>query len=110
RHRQGKKCRQACLHGPSRSATRSAGRSLRMVKACILQSNDAFGSMRVGKVWGGDMRRRSVLLGGLGFSGLAAPAIRPAGAQSLKPLVIGGSVPLTGAAAETGLNVNNGYI
>ena len=81
-----------------------------MVKACILQSNGAFGSIRVGKVWGGDMRRRSVLLGGLGFSGLAAPAIRPAGAQSLKPLVIGGSVPLTGAAAETGLNVNNGYI
>ena len=27
-----------------------------------------------------------------------------------KTLVFGGSVPLTGAAAETGLNVNNGYI
>ena len=41
---------------------------------------------------------------------LVAPALRSAGAQALKPLVIGGSVPLTGAAAETGLNVNNGYI
>ena len=31
-------------------------------------------------------------------------------AQTGKTLVIGGSVPLTGAAAETGLNVNNGYV
>ena len=53
------------------------------------------------------MKRRDVILGA---TMLAAPAIRPARAQALKPLVFGGSVPLTGAAAETGLNVNNGYI
>ncbi len=47
--------------------------------------------------------------GPLGAAALAAPAIRSASAQT-KTLVIGGSVPLTGAAAETGLNVNNGYI
>ena len=56
------------------------------------------------------MRRREVLTAGLGAAALAAPAIRRANAQTLKPLVIGGSVPLTGAAAETGLNVNNGYV
>jgi branched-chain amino acid transport system substrate-binding protein len=43
------------------------------------------------------------------MAGIAAPFVRTANAQA-KPLVIGGSVPLTGAAAETGLNVNNGYI
>ena len=52
------------------------------------------------------MKRRTLLLGA---PLLAAPAIRTARAQA-KPLVFGGSVPLTGAAAETGLNVNNGYI
>jgi branched-chain amino acid transport system substrate-binding protein len=56
------------------------------------------------------MKRREVLTASLGAVALAAPAIRRANAQALKPLVIGGSVPLTGAAAETGLNVNNGYI
>src|SRR3954469_18515888 len=56
------------------------------------------------------MKRRDVLTAGLGTVALAAPAIRGANAQTLKPLVIGGSVPLTGAAAETGLNVNNGYV
>ena len=57
------------------------------------------------------MRRRDVLrTGGLAAAALAAPAIRSAEAQTGKTLVIGGSVPLTGAAAETGLNVNNGYI
>ena len=55
------------------------------------------------------MKRRDVLTAGLGAIALSAPAIRRANAQ-LKPLVIGGSVPLTGAAAETGLNVNNGYV
>ena len=55
------------------------------------------------------MRRRDVLRGA-GATILAAPAIRSAEAQAGKKLVIGGSVPLTGAAAETGLNVNNGYI
>jgi branched-chain amino acid transport system substrate-binding protein len=53
------------------------------------------------------MKRRHVILGA---AALAAPAIRSARAQTLKPLVFGGSVPLSGAAAETGLNVNNGYI
>ena len=51
--------------------------------------------------------RRHVMA--LGAVALTAPAIRSAQAQT-KTLVIGGSVPLTGAAAETGLNVNNGYI
>ncbi|HTR86175.1 MAG TPA: amino acid ABC transporter substrate-binding protein [Reyranella sp.] len=60
------------------------------------------------------MRRRDVLrqagLGaGLGAAFLAAPAVRSAHAAT-KTLVFGGSVPLTGAAAETGLNVNNGYL
>jgi branched-chain amino acid transport system substrate-binding protein len=41
---------------------------------------------------------------------LAAPALRSAKAQAGKKVVFGGSVPLSGAAAETGLNVNNGYI
>jgi branched-chain amino acid transport system substrate-binding protein len=41
---------------------------------------------------------------------LAAPAVRSAKAQAGRKVVFGGSVPLSGAAAETGLNVNNGYI
>jgi branched-chain amino acid transport system substrate-binding protein len=57
------------------------------------------------------MRRRDVLLtAGLGATVLAAPGIRRAQAQAGKSLVFGGSVPISGAAAETGLNVNNGYI
>ncbi len=57
------------------------------------------------------MRRREVLLGaGAGAAALASPAVRSARAEAGKTLVFGGSVPLTGAAAETGLNVNNGYI
>ena len=51
--------------------------------------------------------RRHVMA--LGAAALTAPAIRSAHAQA-KTLVFGGSVPLSGAAAETGLNVNNGYI
>src|SRR5580693_8465840 len=54
------------------------------------------------------MRRRDVFLGAGAI--LAASGVRPAHAQTAKSLVFGGSVPLTGAAAETGLNVNNGYI
>ena len=51
------------------------------------------------------MRRRDVV------TGAAAAAIAgSARARTTKTLVFGGSVPLTGAAAETGLNVNNGYI
>ncbi|MGA9869025.1 MAG: amino acid ABC transporter substrate-binding protein [Acetobacteraceae bacterium] len=53
------------------------------------------------------MRRREMMLGA---AALAAPAIKPARAQTAKTIVFGGSVPLTGAAAETGLNVNNGYL
>src|SRR5262245_8323607 len=52
-------------------------------------------------------RRR--MIAGVGAAVLAAPAVRSAFAQA-KTLMISGSVPLTGAAAETGLNVNNGYI
>src|SRR6187397_2415834 len=60
---------------------------------------------------GRHMRRRDVLVSAsLGAAALAAPAVRSAHAQAGKTLVFGGSVPLTGAAAETGLNVNNGYI
>ena len=55
------------------------------------------------------MRRRDFVLGTTGLS-LAAPFIRPATAQSVKRIVFGGSVALSGAAAETGLNVNNGYV
>lgn len=54
------------------------------------------------------LKRRGLLLAA-GVS-LPLPFIRPAGAQTAKTLVLGGSVPLSGAAAETGLNVNNGYI
>jgi branched-chain amino acid transport system substrate-binding protein len=56
------------------------------------------------------MRRRRFVLGA-GATGavLAAPAIH-ARAFAAEPVVFGGSVPLTGPAAETGLNVNNGYI
>lgn len=53
------------------------------------------------------MRRREVMLGA---AALAAPVILPARAQAAKAIVFGGSVPLSGAAAETGLNVNNGYL
>src|SRR5215470_19384818 len=57
------------------------------------------------------MRRRDVLKNaGVAAIALSAPAIRSAKAEAGKTLVFGGSVPLTGAAAETGLNVNNGYI
>jgi branched-chain amino acid transport system substrate-binding protein len=53
------------------------------------------------------MRRRDVLTGATATA-LAVPnRVR---AQAAKTLVFGGSVPLSGAAAETGLNVNNGYI
>src|SRR5271154_1269488 len=63
---------------------------------------------QIGQRMGQEMRRRDILVGA-GAAGLAAPFVRSANAQA-KTLVFGGSVPLTGAAAETGLNVNNGYI
>jgi branched-chain amino acid transport system substrate-binding protein len=40
---------------------------------------------------------------------VGAPFIRPARAQA-KTIVFGGSVPVSGRAAETGLNVQNGYL
>ncbi|MCC6718248.1 MAG: amino acid ABC transporter substrate-binding protein [Acetobacteraceae bacterium] len=43
-----------------------------------------------------------------GGTALAMPALHTGHAQARK-LVFGGSVPLSGGAAETGLNVNNGY-
>ena len=52
-------------------------------------------------------RRTALTLAGASM--LAAPALRSARAQA-KKLVFGGSVPLSGGAAETGLNVNNGYL
>src|SRR5689334_8068485 len=53
---------------------------------------------------------RRHLLSSAGAAALAAPFVKSAQAQAGKTIVFGGSVPLTGAAAETGLNVNNGYI
>ncbi|WP_216073765.1 hypothetical protein, partial [Acinetobacter baumannii] len=42
---------------------------------------------------------------------VAAPLVSGrALAQTTDTIVIGGSVPLSGRAAETGLNVNNGYL
>ncbi|MFN6951196.1 MAG: amino acid ABC transporter substrate-binding protein [Albidovulum sp.] len=53
--------------------------------------------------------RRSILK--LGTAAVAAPLVgQSAFAQSGDTIVIGGSVPLSGRAAETGLNVNNGYL
>jgi branched-chain amino acid transport system substrate-binding protein len=52
--------------------------------------------------------RRNFLRAASGAA-LAAPALRRASAQAAKTITFGGSVPLSGAAAETGLNVNNGY-
>jgi branched-chain amino acid transport system substrate-binding protein len=50
------------------------------------------------------------LIGGAAaVSALPAPMIRRAAAQGAKTIVFGGAVPLSGRAAETGLNVANGY-
>jgi branched-chain amino acid transport system substrate-binding protein len=51
--------------------------------------------------------RRGLVMAG--SAALAIPAILPARAQ-VKTIIFGGSVPLSGGAAETGLNVNNGYL
>ncbi len=57
------------------------------------------------------MRRRDLLIGtGLGAGLAAMTSVRGVRAQEPKRLVFGGSLPLTGNAAETGLNVNNGYL
>ena len=53
---------------------------------------------------------RRTVLKSMGVA-VAMPAIvRGAKAQATDTIVIGGSVPLSGRAAETGLNVNNGYL
>lgn len=54
------------------------------------------------------MRRRQLIIGAGAV--LAAPAIHSRASAAAEPIVFGGSVPLSGPAAETGLNVNNGYI
>lgn len=54
------------------------------------------------------MRRRQVILGAGAVGALSAS--RSLRGVAAEPIVFGGSVPLTGPAAETGLNVNNGYI
>lgn len=51
---------------------------------------------------------RRTLMQLAGGTALAMPALHTAQAQARK-LVFGGSIPLSGGAAETGLNVNNGY-
>ncbi|MBM3601264.1 MAG: hypothetical protein FJX35_23965 [Alphaproteobacteria bacterium] len=56
-------------------------------------------------------RRKFVKLVGAtaAVSAIAAPMIGRAQAQAGKKIVFGGSVPLSGRAAETGLNVHHGY-
>ncbi|SEK17264.1 MULTISPECIES: amino acid ABC transporter substrate-binding protein [unclassified Variovorax] len=55
------------------------------------------------------MRRRELIVGGA--TGMAAlGGALPAWAQGGKELVLAGSLPLTGPAAETGLNVQSGYV
>lgn len=57
-------------------------------------------------------RRKFVkLVGGTvaAATALSAPAVKSSRAQAAKKIVFGGSVPLSGRAAETGLNVHNGY-
>ena len=54
------------------------------------------------------INRRNVITAA-GGAALALPAIRRAAAQAAKTITFGGSIPLSGGAAETGLNVNNGY-
>src|SRR5215210_3593261 len=46
---------------------------------------------------------------GVAATALGAPFVRRADAQA-KKLIFGGSVPVSGRAAETGLNVQNGYL
>lgn len=52
--------------------------------------------------------RRQILAGGAALAVAGFPAIARAQTQR-RALVLGGSVPMTGVAAETGLNVLNGY-
>lgn len=56
------------------------------------------------------LRRRDLVRTASAAAVLSTPFIRHASAQTMKKIVLGGSVPLSGAAAETGLNVNNGYV
>jgi branched-chain amino acid transport system substrate-binding protein len=57
-----------------------------------------------------DRRRFIKVVGGSGAAAaVGAPFVRRADAQ-VKKIVFGGSVPASGRAAETGLNVQNGYL
>lgn len=55
-------------------------------------------------------RRQMLAAGAIGVTAALSgvPAVRRARAQA-RTIVLGGSVPMTGGAAETGLNVLNGY-
>lgn len=55
------------------------------------------------------MRRRELIVGGVA-SMAALRVASPAWAQDGKEVVLAGSLPLTGPAAETGLNVQSGYV
>ena len=56
-------------------------------------------------------RRRFVaaISSGVAATAVGAPFVRRADAQA-KKIIFGGSVPASGRAAETGLNVQNGYM
>src|SRR5262249_37778811 len=90
---------------PQRSRSRCAVVDIDMSPPKLYRTGGTRGRVMV--MLSNKATRRHVMA--LGAAALAAPAVRSARAQS-KTLVIGGSVPLTGAAAETGLNVNNGYV
>jgi len=53
------------------------------------------------------IRRRHVILGAAAAASFASHA---RAAEDARKITFGGSVPLSGPAAETGLNVNNGYL
>jgi branched-chain amino acid transport system substrate-binding protein len=56
------------------------------------------------------MRRRELLTAGAVGIAAYSPIHRAAQAQAGQKLVFAGALPLTGAAAETGLNIQNGYL
>src|SRR5437764_8661598 len=103
------RCRCRRARTGKRPARRPApGPRISRLRARVLHPTEASGSIAPKSE--DKMKRRDVLTAGLGTVALAAPAIRRASAQTLKPLVVGGALPLTGAGAATGLNGNNGYV
>jgi branched-chain amino acid transport system substrate-binding protein len=54
------------------------------------------------------LTRRQLVVTGSAAAVIGFPAVRVARAQT-KTITLGGSIPMTGGAAETGLNVLNGY-